>query len=257
MSSMSTVSMVMELVYIYEPWPNMVPGHIFSEDSLFYDGIPILLPFMVWGADGFMLWRCWVLYQDTSKAARIVLFCVLAVISLISVGGGLLFYLYVEVIRLGHGDSGGVFFRWLSLNDGSTTVQILTTPIVNSILAGLIVGRLLYHQHYLRKVLGVGYGSPYTRIMMICVESSALIIASGAVAAFGNLLYPHWIYEDAAPGTYVSYTALLLLPHICAISPFLIVYRVAHGRAATILPKSEIKSRLATLNFNNQQYSEP
>ena len=54
------------------------------------------------------------------------------------------------------------------------------SALLNIILAALIVFRLVYHGRYLRNALGLEHGSPYTKIITICVESSALmVIASG------------------------------------------------------------------------------
>ncbi|KDR71329.1 hypothetical protein GALMADRAFT_229660 [Galerina marginata CBS 339.88] len=198
----------------------------------------LMLPFTIWGADGFMLWRCMVLYQNTSKVARIALFCVLGLISIASLGGGILFFSLTNLA--GRPNS----LAWLELGTGTTTIDLHITPFVNSILAGLIVGRLLYHQRYLWKVLGVGHASPYTKIMMMCVESAALIILNAITAVLANFFYSCMVTAQRANlvACFAS-TALLSLPHICVISPFIIVYRVAQGRVATILPNSEIVSR--------------
>jgi hypothetical protein len=54
------------------------------------------------------------------------------------------------------------------------------SAVANIILAALIVFRLVYHRRYIRNTLGVEHGSPYTNIITICVESSALMaITSG------------------------------------------------------------------------------
>ena len=50
------------------------------------------------------------------------------------------------------------------------------STLVNIILAVLIVSRLVYHRRYIRNTLGVGHGSPYTNIITMCVESSALMV---------------------------------------------------------------------------------
>ncbi|KDR71332.1 hypothetical protein GALMADRAFT_144022 [Galerina marginata CBS 339.88] len=249
MSSMSTASMAIEMPVIRNQILNRTsPSNI--ANNLAEDDVPLLLPFAIWGADGFMLWRCLVLYQDTSKVARVALFCVLGFVSVASLGGGVIFYTSPVIVVQAR------LIACAHYGYGTTTIDLLiiATPIVNSMLAGLIVGRLLYHQWYLRKVLGAGHASSYTRIMVMCIESSALIMVNSTVAVIGNCFFTQAAtIQGSMLASFVAYIALLLLPHICVISPFLILYRVAQGRAATVLPNSEIKSRLTTLHFNHQQ----
>ena len=57
------------------------------------------------------------------------------------------------------------------------------STLVNIILAALIVFRLIYHRRCARNALGAEHGPPYTNIITMCVESSALmVIASGLFA---------------------------------------------------------------------------
>ena len=55
------------------------------------------------------------------------------------------------------------------------------STLVNIILAVLIVSRLIYYQRHIRNTLGVEHGSPYTNIITMCVESSALVVISGGL----------------------------------------------------------------------------
>ncbi|KJA22519.1 hypothetical protein HYPSUDRAFT_651642 [Hypholoma sublateritium FD-334 SS-4] len=55
-------------------------------DLTFSLNIPMLVPLTIWGADGFMLWRCLHLYRGQSGRPRIVLLSVLSVLCLISIG---------------------------------------------------------------------------------------------------------------------------------------------------------------------------
>jgi hypothetical protein len=50
---------------------------------------------------------------------------------------------------------------------------------VNIILAVLIIFRLVYHRRCVRNTLGVEHGSPYTNIITMCAESSALFSTDG------------------------------------------------------------------------------
>jgi len=66
------------------------------------------------------------------------------------------------------------------LRNAAGQVFISLSTLANIILAVLIISRLIYHRRYVRNALGVQHGSPYTNIITMCVESSALmVIVSG------------------------------------------------------------------------------
>jgi len=78
----------------------------------------------------------------------------------------------------------------------------LSTP-VNIILAVLIVFRLVYLRRYVRNALGVEHGSPYTNIITMCIESSALMVVASSLY---TILF------------FMSMDEILILnviPHIC------------------------------------------
>jgi hypothetical protein len=84
-------------------------------------------------------------------------------------------------------------------------VFILLSTFVNIILAALIIFRLIYHRRHVRSVLGAEHGSPYTNIMTMCVESSALmVITSGLCMAL-----------QFTTGPRLAWIPYLLFPHIC------------------------------------------
>ena len=60
-------------------------------------------------------------------------------------------------------------------------VFISLSTLANIIHAVLIVSRLVYHRRYVRNALGVQHGSPYTNIITMCVESSALMVIVGSL----------------------------------------------------------------------------
>ena len=79
------------------------------------------------------------------------------------------------------------------------------SALINIILAALIVFRLVYHRRYVRNALGVEHGSPYTNIITMCVESSALmVIASSLFTILGFVAPGH--------GGQVMFD---IIPHIC------------------------------------------
>ena len=83
-------------------------------------------------------------------------------------------------------------------------VLIAFSTLVNIILALLIVLRLVHHQRHIRKVLGAQHGSLYSKVITMCVESSALIVIFSGV-------YTVLIFEQGN-GALIPF---LLLPHIC------------------------------------------
>jgi hypothetical protein len=127
------------------------------------------------------------------------------------------------------------------------------TVMTNLLLSALILSRLLGHERWMKKTLGVHAkpsASPLRRIITICVESCGLIIACG-------LFVLAVIWHDSTLNLLA--VPLTFLPHICvsiyywnqrgfanrshfwqAISPFLIIIRVANGRApsSTNVPMS-------------------
>ncbi|KIM43523.1 hypothetical protein M413DRAFT_382906 [Hebeloma cylindrosporum] len=166
---------------------------------------PAMLPLTMWGADVFMIWRCVILYQDVARVPRILVIVLLSLLSILSLGSGVMTFIA------------------LTTDPIFTRVLIMCSTLVNIVLAALIILRLIYHQRHIRKVLGMAHGSPYSKVITMCVESSALIVIFGGV-------YTVLAFEQGNGSVLIPF---LLLPHICVISPLLIVYRVAKGRAVT------------------------
>lgn len=105
------------------------------------------------------------------------------------------------------------FLSWLSLYQGLgvTAFSMTVTPFANTFLAGLIAGRLIYHQHYIVNTLGYGHDKPYNRVIMMCVESCALI-------TLNSVLYIGLAFSFSTAG--LSYAIangyiLLVFPHVC------------------------------------------
>ena len=85
-------------------------------------------------------------------------------------------------------------------------VFISLSALVNIILAALIVSRLIYHRRYVRNTLGAEHGSPYTNVITMCVESSALmVIASGLYTVLSFVSWPGQSFMmDITPHIYVG-----------------------------------------------------
>lgn len=197
-------------------------------ESLLISYSPDTLPLAIWGADGFMIWRCIVLYQDVARGPRVLVVVLLSLLSIFSLACGVLMF-----VGLNADDS--LF----------TVVLIIFSLLVNIILALLIVLRLVHHQRRIQKVLGAEHGSPYSKIITMCVESSALMLIFSGV-------YAVLVFEQAN-GSLIPF---LLFPHICVISPLLIVYRVAKGRSMTTTLKSSERAT-AQIRFNDPPLSLP
>ena len=75
---------------------------------------------------------------------------------------------------------------------------------MNITFALLIVLRLIYLQRHLRNIFGAYHGSPYSKVITMCVESSALIVIFSGVYSILAKMEAEW-----------SLIPLILLPHIC------------------------------------------
>ena len=63
-------------------------------------------------------------------------------------------------------------------------VMTSTTIILNLVTATLITFRILYFDRYIRKTVGLERNNPYKTIIILCVESSALIVIFGLIYLF-------------------------------------------------------------------------
>ncbi|PPQ82746.1 hypothetical protein CVT25_009300, partial [Psilocybe cyanescens] len=90
------------------------------------------------------------------------------------------------------------------------TVSLCISAFANILLATLISVRLIQHQRHLRKTLGKSHGSLYTRVITMCVESSALIVmfCLPSVAAALVVNYPSLSQATMGVLAYVYVCAL-------------------------------------------------
>ncbi|KAF8812852.1 hypothetical protein BYT27DRAFT_6403600 [Phlegmacium glaucopus] len=165
-----------------------------------------------------MLWRCAMLYGGVSRRRRIALIAVLVVLGLSSLASGVLSFMF-------------------------TMTFILTgvTVILNIFTAILITLRIVYFERYVRGAMGVERNSPYMTVVIICIESSALIIVF-------SLTYIILYFQQISALVYLLMQ--LLLVHVYVLSPLLIIYRVAQGRSVTIREQpSESGPALSAIRF--------
>ncbi|KDR74035.1 hypothetical protein GALMADRAFT_141778 [Galerina marginata CBS 339.88] len=249
---LSTWAMVQQTISVitatFQPESGDGTGPLDSSWLSVTEDNPWFLPVDIWAADGFMVmfivfsdiwilimldrqvWRCFVLYQGISRPFHLFLVVLLIFLSVMSFLAGLLIFIPIYIVGLG------------------PVIALSLSAFSNIIFASLIVIRLLYHQRYLHKVLGRMHGSFYTRIMVMCVESSSLII-------FFTVLYIVLYFSPARQGFIFPF---FLLPHICIISPLLIIYRVAHGSDAetTVSPDTDHHTgdrRTGNIRFNSNR----
>ncbi|KAF9476843.1 hypothetical protein BDN70DRAFT_995384 [Pholiota conissans] len=218
MTLFSTGALVQNVVFVQNVLFSMFDFYSESNiiGALIYDSVAVTLPFAASGADGLMAWRCWVLYNGVNRRLRIAVSCLLVLLFLCSLTSAVLTIVLADA------------------NFAPATPLLAVTITINLILSGLIVSRLLYHERALKSVLGVKEKtSPLRRIMAMCVESCALIVIFAVIS-----LGMEWSPSDLVWN--LSLIPATLLPHICVISPFLIIIRVANGRApsTTLLPSS-------------------
>jgi hypothetical protein len=86
------------------------------------------------------------------------------------------------------------------------TVFTSLSAAVNIILAALIVVRLVYHRRYIQNTLGAQHGSPYTNIITMCVESSALMVIASVLFTLLPFVSMYWanFMMDINPHIYVG-----------------------------------------------------
>ncbi|KDR83060.1 hypothetical protein GALMADRAFT_134570 [Galerina marginata CBS 339.88] len=168
------------------------------------DGVPFgplaTLPFIIGLADSLMAWRCIVLYAAIPRVTRIILLSVLALLSLAMFALLIISQLFDAYLN-----------NWVLL-------LISLSVGINISLSSLIALRIRYHQARIRSILGIVHGSTYNRIVVMCIESCAIIVVFEVLCLIPISMAKQWVIFP-----------LLFLPHICVISPLLIIYRVAAG----------------------------
>ncbi|KAF8155405.1 hypothetical protein B0H34DRAFT_808533 [Crassisporium funariophilum] len=245
---LSTLGMIVNIIGHLISYPTItgLPESIYN---LFWDGTysPVgeaCSVFITWGGDGFLLWRSIILYQDLTRLRKISLYVGLCVLSL------MLFVLHpprqagIEVPL-------SVFFA-ISL-------------FCNLVITSLIVLRLVHHSRYISLALGRRTSSLYTRVITMCLESATLLVVVNATfmglffAASSNATN---LRPDRFVLSGISLFPQELLIHVYVISAFMIISRVAQGKAETTNyggPESypgieEVVNsrRLTPINFNKE-----
>ncbi|KAF8812848.1 hypothetical protein BYT27DRAFT_7182300 [Phlegmacium glaucopus] len=191
-----------------------------------------------WGADGFMLWRCAMLCVGVSQRRRIALIAVLVLLALLSLASGI-----------------------VNITIGTTLPVTGVTVVLNIFTAIMITFRIIHFERYMRKAIGMERNSPYTMVVIICVESSALIIVFSLIYLildarqdwYVNTEYSKYLKDNSGNPSYVP---LQLLVNIYVLSPLLIIYRVTRGKPATVREQpSESVPSVSPIHFELQPIS--
>ncbi|EIW84256.1 hypothetical protein CONPUDRAFT_142613 [Coniophora puteana RWD-64-598 SS2] len=175
-------------------------------------------------ADGLILWRFIMLYQDTRYRHYIVPFPCL---------------LYVTSVVMSYN---AAIHSSLSNLYSKVTVELATpayslTVSLNVLTTSLMVIRLYLHRRHVQEALGREHGSQYTSIAAMLIESSALYAVWSIVFIV--------LYSLGHPAEYVLLTTL---SQVQIIAPLLIIMRVAQGTAWT---HSTQQSLLSTMKYRS------
>jgi len=148
------------------------------------------------------------LYEGVSRPRRIALITVLVFTALISFGKRRV----VALCRLCsltfiHQASCLIF---LIINHGLFFFLAVTsiTVFLNLVTATLITLRILYFNRYIRKTVGLEHNSPYMTVIILCIESSALIIVFSLIYL---ILYFYQREPSVSPMLVHIYVSLLQL----------------------------------------------
>ncbi|KAJ7693634.1 hypothetical protein B0H17DRAFT_1199753 [Mycena rosella] len=157
-------------------------------------------------ADGLLLYRCYVIWGSQLK---IVAFPILMYFGAMSMAILLIYESAIPGASFFTGDSVsfGVPYFWLTIS-----LNIITTS--------LICGRLLSVRNRVRSILGEQYCQTYTGVVAVLLESALPFTVLGIV----------YVISYARNSSY-SFAFLQIWADFCAISPQLIILRVAMGKA--------------------------
>jgi hypothetical protein len=159
-------------------------------------------------SDGLVVWRCMVIYRGCMVPMWIIMLFP-GLMFAASTVMGIMFLLQVT--------SNSPYFSSTNIN---YTVPYLSLSLaLNIIITLVIVLRLLTYRHRISKVLGSNYGTQYTSIAAMIVESAALY------SAFSVVFLTLFLLNNP-----ISATFLQSFTQVQIIAMLLIVFRVAQGK---------------------------
>ncbi|KAG2039752.1 hypothetical protein BDR03DRAFT_991702 [Suillus americanus] len=159
-------------------------------------------------SDGLVVWRCMVIYRGCAVPMWIIMLFP-GLMFTASFAVGIMFLLQVT--------SNSPYFSSTNIN---YTVPYLSLSLaLNIIISIVIVLRLLTYRHRISKVLGSSYGTQYTSIAAMIVESAALY------SAFSVAFLTLFLLNNPISAVFIqSFTQVQI------IAMLLIVFRVAQGK---------------------------
>ncbi|KAG1812181.1 uncharacterized protein BJ212DRAFT_1483356 [Suillus subaureus] len=160
-------------------------------------------------SDGLVVWRCMVIYRGCMVPMWIILLFP-GLMFAASIAMGIMFLLQVT--------ANSPYFSSTNIN---YTVPYLTLSLaLNIIITIAIVLRLLIYRHRISKVLGSSYGTQYTSIAAMIIESAALY------SAFSVAFLTLFLRNNPISETFIE-----SLTQVQIIAMLLIVFRVAQGKS--------------------------
>lgn len=198
-------------------------GYLFSTDNEPLGYVPNLMYlFNEWLADGFLLYRCFIVY---SKNYWVVTFPFVMYLACFATG-----------IRFMYQTLQPTVSNTPTINAGLSYFTISVS--LNVILTLMIVIRLVRHRRNIKKAMGAsaGVSGLYESIVTILVESCALYTVA-------SLLY----LGPWGAGSTLEYLFSAVLVESQVISPLLVILRVANRRALT--SEAIASGNISTLHF--------
>ncbi|KZV68536.1 hypothetical protein PENSPDRAFT_609927 [Peniophora sp. CONT] len=187
--------------------PNGVENTLFS--APIDEGGNVAFVLSVWLCDTLIIWRCVVIYKAASPFLKALTIGFPCLIFLGSFATGILWLIQISTTSPYIAQIVNWTIPFLSL---SLAINILVTLF--------IVSRLLFHRHRIASALGNRYGTQYTSIAAMIVESAAIY------SAFSLLfLVPFGLNSP------ISEIFLQSLGQVQISATFLIIFRVAQGKA--------------------------
>ncbi|KAH8101223.1 hypothetical protein BXZ70DRAFT_117570 [Cristinia sonorae] len=188
-------------------------------------------------ADGLLLWRCRVIWY--ASLGKKVYFVVLIpfLMWLASFALGMIFEVVTSAPAGLYSSLGNTF-----------AVPFFTMSLtLNILLTLLIVARMWFHQRQGRKLFGPNYGQHYTSISNMFIESAALYCIN-SILLLATFITGHPINQ-----IWVG-----IAPSVQMVSSYLIIYRVAQGRAWDVNTTHQTKTHaLTSLAFSTGPTYQP
>ena len=153
------------------------------------------------------IWRCVVLYQDTSNRPRILITVPLSLLSLVSLGRSV--SISTPPIQISHENIRMRRHDVSQWGHGLLNSLYITLPSRQYHTRNTNCFRLIYRGRHFQDILGAEHGSPYIDIMTMCVESSALVVI------FDGTYTALTFAQRRRPDAYWALIPFQLLPHIC------------------------------------------